>query len=637
MKSFKILILLVSFLIFASTVNALVVSSGRWQNNQEIMNINYGESAYFNYIITSDSPPINYNIKMYNSNNVLIKTYIDAITYDYSVGGRYYVTQQDYISAGRYSVEINAIDSEPDFDSAILTLIVNPLQVNHAPILNPIGNKIVNENELLQFTISASDLDNDRLVFSARDLPQDATLVNNNDNTAAFSWQTDFNDAGLYNIRFTVSDNILTDSEDITITVNDVQISHNPVINILRPEENEIISGVYEVRWNAHDLDQSNETLDIKLEYTYNGYDWFTLEDLQNNNDGTFTWNTLTLSNAQDYILRAIVTDDQGNQAQDEANFEINNPHSPQVNFIQPRQNEVISGVYNILWRAVDIDQAQETLDIRLEYREHSGNLFSKILSLFVQDWIVLEDEQNNNDGIFTWDTNNINNGEYDLRIIARDDDNLTATDYVSPFIINNIVTINHAPIIISIPITSAIVNQLYNYDVDAIDEDGDILVYSLKESPSGMNINMNTGLITWIPNQIGTYFVKVVVEDDKNASDSQEFDILVKSNGVIPEPEKRIMHVHEFNISNVILDYNESKLNVYAYLRNSGTEDEKINLRATIMKNGSQEITAFNLENNDNEWKTLTFSNIKKGFYIIKVEAFNSKHYDVRYAYIRI
>lgn len=90
--------------------------------------------------------------------------------------------------------------------------------VNQPPVLNPIGDKSVNKGELLQFTIWATDPDDDPLTYSASDLPQGASF---DPQTKAFSWTPD--EAGTFpNVHFEVSDGELTDSEDITITVNAV-------------------------------------------------------------------------------------------------------------------------------------------------------------------------------------------------------------------------------------------------------------------------------------------------------------------------------------------------------------------------------------------------------------------------------
>lgn len=60
-------------------------------------------------------------------------------------------------------------------------------------------------------------------------------------------------------------------------------------------------------------------------------------------------------------------------------------------------------------------------------------------------------------------------------------------TDSVTQsFTITVAVVANHAPAITSTAITSATKDELYSYDVDATDADGDTLVYSLTTTPSG-------------------------------------------------------------------------------------------------------------------------------------------------------
>lgn len=90
---------------------------------------------------------------------------------------------------------------------------------NLAPILDPIGNKTVNEEELLTFTISAIDPDKDPLTYSAQNLPRGAIFKIFNSTTRIFSWTPSDGQAASYQVAFTVSDGSLSDSEIITITV----------------------------------------------------------------------------------------------------------------------------------------------------------------------------------------------------------------------------------------------------------------------------------------------------------------------------------------------------------------------------------------------------------------------------------
>jgi hypothetical protein len=89
---------------------------------------------------------------------------------------------------------------------------------NQPPVLSTIGDKSVNEGQLVMFTISATDPDGDTLTYSASNLPSGASFT---PLTRTFSWTPGTGEAGSYeNVHFEVSDGELTDSEDITITVN---------------------------------------------------------------------------------------------------------------------------------------------------------------------------------------------------------------------------------------------------------------------------------------------------------------------------------------------------------------------------------------------------------------------------------
>ena len=114
-----------------------------------------------------------------------------------------------------------------------------PITINNPPVLDSIGNKTVDENQLLTFTVSATDLDGDDLTYSASDLPQGANF---DTTTQTFSWTPTFEQQGNYTVTFTVSDRWLEDSETITITVNDVPL---PQITYLSPTRGTVNSYVY--------------------------------------------------------------------------------------------------------------------------------------------------------------------------------------------------------------------------------------------------------------------------------------------------------------------------------------------------------------------------------------------------------
>ncbi|MHC4302647.1 MAG: InlB B-repeat-containing protein, partial [Planctomycetota bacterium] len=88
---------------------------------------------------------------------------------------------------------------------------------NRAPVLSSIGNKSVQENATLSFTVSATDADGDPLAYSAQNLPGGATF-----SSRTFRWTPSTAQAGTYQVIFTVSDGQATDSETVTITVTNL-------------------------------------------------------------------------------------------------------------------------------------------------------------------------------------------------------------------------------------------------------------------------------------------------------------------------------------------------------------------------------------------------------------------------------
>ena len=95
----------------------------------------------------------------------------------------------------------------------------------------------------------------------------------------------------------------------------------------------------------------------------------------------------------------------------------------------------------------------------------------------------------------------------------------------------------NKAPIIISEPVKTATEGNLYSYQVEASDPDGDVLSYFLDLFPEEMNISSENGLVSWLPtnNQIGIYRVIMEVSDGRKSA-LQDFEIEVSNTNDSPQ-----------------------------------------------------------------------------------------------------
>jgi len=155
-----------------------------------------------------------------------------------TTGGIDYKTRtHTYKKPGTYTVTVETKDKS---GSPVIKktgqITVNAPEVNHAPILSPIGNKTINENQLMEFTISATDQDEgDNLTYSVQlqgsltqDLPYGVSFTNN-----TFTWTPGYTQAGTYRFIFKVSDSELTDSEIATIIVQNKnrlpQVTMDPI------------------------------------------------------------------------------------------------------------------------------------------------------------------------------------------------------------------------------------------------------------------------------------------------------------------------------------------------------------------------------------------------------------------------
>ena len=119
--------------------------------------------------------------------------------------------------AGIYQVTFTASDQDVQ-DSMAVTITVT--DSNRSPVIEPVGDKSVNERKMLTFTLGATDPDGDTIAYSAADMPNGAALDGD-----TFTWRPRYGQFGTYQVTFIASDGNLQDSEQITITVNQVKLA----------------------------------------------------------------------------------------------------------------------------------------------------------------------------------------------------------------------------------------------------------------------------------------------------------------------------------------------------------------------------------------------------------------------------
>ena len=99
----------------------------------------------------------------------------------------------------------SALVSKPGDASSV------PATANNSPVLAAIGDKSADEGALLSFTLTATDADDDDVSFTVSGAPSGSSLPG-----------ATFSQSGTYNVTFIADDGEDTDSETITITVDDL-------------------------------------------------------------------------------------------------------------------------------------------------------------------------------------------------------------------------------------------------------------------------------------------------------------------------------------------------------------------------------------------------------------------------------
>ena len=533
---------------------------------------------------------------------------------------------------GEYLIKVTASDGEitvSDISNGIFTIGNNGDNPNlpNAYITSPRSGDY-NINDVIQFRGYGEDADNDRIINYKWNLGNN--VIRNEQNFEHF-----YNEIGNYDITFEVQDEHGAWSAPARVNVNIIEgeiPNREPNIPSNPHPENNAINVPIEImlRWDGGDPDGDFIMYDVYLNNQLacrNSRETFCYLIKNLNYNTVYNWQVVAsdgelISRSSVWSFRTVVE-----------SAPVNLP--PFVNIKKPGEGITINDVYNIEWDSHDVDG--NIVNTRIYYKRSSIIPFIGGLFDLFNNYRLLVDLGDSAQKKYNWDTLRHYDGTYSLRIIVTDDDNLPGEDIVRIFRIKNTAELNHAPRITSEPVTKIKVNTRYVYDVNAVDVDGNSIIYSLLNAPEGMSIDFNTGVITWLPNNIGNYGVAVKATDNYGLFSIQEFTInVLPEESIVPKEESR--EVHEFSISNVILHQDNNYINIYVQIMNKGNQDEKIQLRAININTGEIIYDSFLIENGDGYWRILRLSKPEiNGIYTIAVYGNSNNYKDILYRDINV
>jgi hypothetical protein len=193
-------------------------------------------------------------------------------------------------------------------------------------------------------------------------------------------------------------------------------------------------------------------------------------------------------------------------------------------------------------------------------------------------------------------------------------------------------VVLNQAPKILSNPLTVATEDQVYTYQFVASDPDGDVIAFTLLNSPEGMTMS-NNGLIEWTPTSDTKVSVEIAVTDGEFIV-TQKFTI----NAVGAYKNVKLSSVQLAMEEVLVGDYLSAQVKV---INNGEKNMDDLKISMIVPELGlKKSVSEFDLKPGQSKNKNLNLQMpyyAQPGEYLVKVSVTNSNFHEQTYRLITI
>jgi RHS repeat-associated protein len=473
----------ISVLIFVTHFDANNSPSLTPVTDQEI---NEGQTLTFH--ITGSDPngdPLTFDVNGLPSNAAFEST-ADPNVFNFS-------WTPGYDQAGDYTANFTASDPGKLSDTINVDIVVH--NVNRPPSLDPVSDRSIAETKPLSFQVTGSDPDGDELTFSVDHLPAGALF---DPDAQDFSWTPTDEQAGEYDISFSVSDGDLTDSIVVHITVIDFNVNSSPSLTPVADQEiNEGATLTFQVT--------ASDPNDDSLTFNVNGLPpGAAFDATADPNTYSFSW-TPDFYQAGDDTVNFTVSDPEGLSDTMDVNITVNN-----VN--RPPSLDSVSGQ--------NVDEGAElTFQLNGSDPDQDPLVYG---ATNLPEGATLVPET----GAFSWIPTFDQSGSYQVTFSVSDGKLLAERQALI-----EVIDVNRAPSIVTATIPNGRVDQTYRAQVVAQDPDGDILDYSITDTTAPVTIDNTTGQLSWDKpsiSDIGAYSLTVQVVDNRGGSDTRQYTLSV-------------------------------------------------------------------------------------------------------------
>ena len=412
---------------------------------------------------------------------------------------------------GTYTITVRVSDGTNNTEEQFQVTVD---EVNEAPVLDPIGDRSIDEET--ELTIIAKGTDDDvvnnvpnTLTYSLEGSKPAGAQID--EDSGVFTWTpTEAQGPGSYSITIRVSDEDgAYDEETIDITVNETNAP--PALNLIGDQTiDELDTLTFTV--TASDQDPAPE-----LTYSLDGAPTGATIDPET---GVFTWTPTEAQGPNSYTFNIVVTDEEDASDEQEITVTVNEVNVAPV--LEELDDELVVNEGSLLTftaEASDVDLPENELTFSLDGAPTGATIDPET-------------------GVFRW-TPSEDQGpaSYTFNVVVTDDKNATDEQEITV----TVNEVNVAPVLEELD-DELVVNEgsLLTFTAEATDVDlpENELTFSLDGAPTGATIDPETGVFTWTPSESqgpNSYTFNVVVTDEDDATDEQEITVTVNEVNVAP------------------------------------------------------------------------------------------------------
>uniref|UniRef100_UPI0030D90977 putative Ig domain-containing protein n=1 Tax=Tychonema sp. LEGE 07196 TaxID=1828665 RepID=UPI0030D90977 len=399
---------------------------------------------------------------------------------------------------GPIAVSVSASDGQGGTDTQSWTVNVSNSTANRLPSITSVPDTVTNLEKVYRYQLTGTDPDGDYLLWSLDSAPKGMVI---DTKTGGLSWQPTSEQIGEHTVAVRVTDSLGSyTGQEFSLKVTGI---NTPPAIVSIPVTIAGVNGTY--KYQVFGTDPENDTLRYSLGTKPEGMKI-------DARTGLIEW-TPGANFVGSHTVEVLATDTQGGVGNQKFAVSVGTAaiNLPPTVVSTPVFAASLGSQYSYPVQATDPE---------------GGSLTYQLLKAPMGMAI------NAATGLLTWD--NPTAGNHQIVVGAADAGGLGAAQ---GFTLT--ARANSTPIVPAVPVVqSAVVGSTYRYDLRATDAEGDLLAYSLIQSPSGMTVD-EFGRISWTPQatDVGTTGpVQVAITDTFGKTVSVSYNLSVVADTSAPK-----------------------------------------------------------------------------------------------------